>query len=86
MNEAPIDQTEPDFKKKLKWFLTVVFFLVFAAEFIDVANLEEWGERQHKWSGVTHGIWYGSIAVLMVLSFIVLWRLVNKESKDTPSF
>jgi len=85
MSKAPIDQPVPQFKSKLTLFLIVVFFLVFAAEFFQVADLGEFRERQHKWSGVTHGIWYGSIAVLMVLSFMVLWRLVNKESEDTPS-
>lgn len=73
------------FKSRLSKWLAVVFLLVFSVGFFEKASLDEFESRQHQWSGVIHGIWWGSIAVLMALSFIVLWKLANKDSKDTPS-
>ncbi|CAB4956933.1 unannotated protein [freshwater metagenome] len=73
------------FKTQLSKWLAVVFLFVFVAEFLQNANLEDSWDNQDILSGFTHGIWYGSIAVLIVLGFIVLWKLANKDSKDTPS-
>lgn len=73
------------FKSRLSKWLAVVFLSVFATEFVEKANLGGYRSQQEKWSGFTHGVWEGSIAVLMVLAFIVLWNLANKDSKEPPS-
>jgi hypothetical protein len=57
--------------------VVVIFVVCFAARFFTDARLDRYDTRV--WEALLAGIWSGSVAVLMVLGGVVLWRLAHSD-------
>jgi len=66
------------FKTRLSKVLGSIFAVVFIFEFFQKANTDSYHPKI--WEGIMSGGWYGGVAVLMVLAFVVLWKFANKDA------
>jgi hypothetical protein len=64
-------------RKPMCRVLAVVFVVCLAARFFTDARLDRYD--LHLWKPFLAGVWSGSVAVLMVLGGVVLWRLAHSD-------
>lgn len=64
-------------RKPMCRVLAAVFVVCFVARFFTDARLDRYDLQL--WKPLLAGVWSGSVAVLMVLGGVVLWRLAHSD-------